>query len=400
VAVVGAGIVGLATAHALRLGCRERLIVLEAEDAVASHQTGHNSGVIHSGLYYRPGSLKARNCVIGREAMYRFCGERGIAHERCGKIVVAIVPSDLARLEELVRRGEANGLQGLTRLDRSGVRDHEPHATGLAGLYVPETGIVHYPDVARTLVRDVTDAGAAVITGARVLHVRHDGGELVLETPRGEWRSRALINCAGLQADRVARACGVEPDLHIVPFRGDYFELRPERRHLVRHLIYPTPDPRFPFLGVHFTRRIHGGIEAGPNAVLALRREGYGRFDVSARDIWDMAKFLGTWRMAATNWRSGAAEYRRAFSASAFVHALQRLVPDVNRADVQRAGSGVRAQAVDRAGRLLDDFHFLEADRMIHVLNTPSPAATACLSIGAAIAERARDRFALAAPRN
>jgi L-2-hydroxyglutarate oxidase len=397
-AIVGGGIVGLATAYALRETLQDRLIVLEAEPGVGTHQTGHNSGVIHSGLYYRPGSLKARNCVEGREALYRFCAEHGIAHERCGKLVVATTKEEVARLGELEQRGRANGLQGLCRLGPDGIREREPHARGLAALLVPDTGIVHFPDVARACAREVAAAGGRIETGARVVGCRRAGGSLVVETTRGEFEARALVNCAGLHADRIARLAGLEPGVLIVPFRGEYYELLPERRSLVRHLIYPTPDPRFPFLGVHFTRTISGAVEAGPNAVLALAREGYTRTTVSLRDLAGMAAFPGTWRMAARYWRKGVEEYWRSISRRAFVAQLARLVPEITAADVRPAGAGVRAQALGRDGQLLDDFCLLEGEGMIHVLNAPSPAATASLSIGRTIAELARQRFGWTRP--
>ena len=396
--IVGGGIVGLGTAYALRSTLRDRLVVLEAEGEVASHQTGHNSGVIHSGIYYKTGSLKARNCVEGREAMYRFCAEHGIPHERCGKLVIAVSQDEIGRLQELESRGYANGLEGLRRLRAEEIREHEPHAVGLAALFVPETGIVHYPEVARAFAREVHACGGSVQTNTRVLGVRRDHDALVVETTRGTWRARTLVNCAGLHADRVARLCGVQPNVTVVPFRGEYYTLRPERWHLVRNLIYPTPDPRFPFLGVHFTRMIRGGVEAGPNAVLALKREGYRRTDLSIRDLLEMAAFRGSWRMASRLWRMGLGEYWRSFSTRAFVGALQRLVPEITVADVQRGGSGVRAQALDASGQLVDDFRFVEAERMIHVLNAPSPAATASISIGATIATMARRRFGWSSP--
>ena len=394
VVVIGGGIVGLATAHALSTGPLGAPLVLEAEGRVAAHQTGHNSGVIHSGLYYRPGSRKARNCVEGRAAMVRFCDEHGIAHERCGKIVVATSAAELPALDELARRAEANGLAGVRRISPEEIREREPHATGLAGLLVPDTGIVDFADVARALARLVEAAGGTIRTGARVVGVRRDGAELVVETTQGPVRCRHLVNCAGLHSDRVARLCGLATTLRIVPFRGEYYELVPERRDLVRHLVYPVPDPRFPFLGVHFTRTIHGDVEAGPNAVLALRRHGYARTSFSARDTGELLAFGGFWRMAARHWRDAAGEVHRSLSTRAFVRALQRLVPELRPADVRRAGSGVRAQAVEPSGALVDDFRIVEADRMIHVLNAPSPAATASLSIGRTIATLAERHFA------
>ena len=394
VVVIGGGIVGLATAHALSTGPLGAPLVLEAEDRVAAHQTGHNSGVIHSGLYYRPESQKARNCVEGRAAMVRFCDEHGIAHERCGKIVVATSAAELPALDELARRAEVNGLADVRRISPEEIREREPHATGLAGLLVPDTGIVDFADVARTLARLVKTAGGTIRTGARVTGVRRDGAELVVETTQGPVRCRYLVNCAGLHSDRVARLCGLATMLRIVPFRGEYYELVPNRRCLVRHLIYPVPDPRFPFLGVHFTRTIHGDVEAGPNAVLALRRHGYSRTSFSARDTAELLAFGGFWRMAGRYWRNAVGEVHRSLSTRAFVRALQRLVPDLRPADVRRAGSGVRAQAIDTTGVLIDDFRIVEADRMIHVLNAPSPAATASLSIGRTIATLAERRFA------
>jgi L-2-hydroxyglutarate oxidase len=397
VAIIGGGIVGLATARALTARCSLSLIVLEAEAALAAHQTGHNSGVIHSGLYYKPGSLKARNCVAGREAMYRFCAEHGLAHERCGKLVVATLPDELPALAELERRGLANGLKGLRRVGPEEIREYEPHVTGLAGLLVPETGIVDYQQVAQAFAAEVIAAGGTIHTTARVHGCRRAGGEIVLETTAGAVACRGLINCAGLQSDRVARLCGVEPGLQIIPFRGEYYELVPQRTFLVRNLIYPVPDPRFPFLGVHFTRMVHGGVEAGPNAVLAFKREGYDRLSFCPRDVLQMAAYRGFWRMAWRYGGMGLGELYRSFSKRAFVRALQRLLPELRLEDVRPAGAGVRAQAVDPIGALVDDFRILQAERMVHVLNAPSPAATASISIGQTIAGLAAESFGLAA---
>ncbi|HYX26898.1 MAG TPA: L-2-hydroxyglutarate oxidase [Thermoanaerobaculia bacterium] len=385
VAVAGGGLVGLGTALALA-GRGLTVAVCEAEDHVAAHQSGHNSGVIHSGLYYKPGSLKARLCVEGARALYRFCAEEGVAHQRCGKLVVATAPEELPRLDELERRGRANGLHGVRRLGREESREIEPHAAGIAALHVPETGIADYPAVARAYARRIEARGGRVVTGARVLGVRRDGSGLVVETARGAFAASLLVNCAGLQADRVARLCGVDPGVLILPFRGEYYQLTPERRSLVRGLIYPVPDPRFPFLGVHLTRMVSGGVEAGPNAVLALKREGYRWRDVSLRDLAGTAAWPGFWRLAARYWRTGAYEVRRSLLKGAFVRDLQRLVPEIRPADLQRAGSGVRAQALDAQGRLVDDFHVVRGERAIHVLNAPSPAATASLRIGEEIA--------------
>jgi L-2-hydroxyglutarate oxidase len=395
VAVVGAGAVGLATAAALARGTTASVVVLEAEDRVAAHQTGHNSGVVHSGLYYRPGSLKARLCAAGREALYRFCAERGLPHERCGKVVVATRPEELPGLDELERRGRANGLAGLARLSPGALREREPHAAGIAALYVPDTGIADFAAVAGAHAEQVREAGGEVRTRARLLAVRRDGEALALETAAGVVRARGLVNCAGLQSDRVARLCGSHPGVAIVPFRGEYHALVAERRHLVRHLIYPVPDPRFPFLGVHLTRTIGGGVEAGPNAVLAFAREGYRKRDVSARDLAELLAWPGFWRMAARHAAKGLGEAWRSHSRAAFVAALRRLVPELRASDVAPAGAGVRAQALAPDGRLVDDFHVVDGERAIHVLNAPSPAATASIAIGEAIAARAGERFGL-----
>jgi (S)-2-hydroxyglutarate dehydrogenase len=395
VAIVGGGIVGAATGMAMARRGTARVVLLEAEPTLAAHQTGHNSGVIHSGLYYKPGSLKARNSVEGREALYRFCEEHAVPHERCGKIVVAVEPSELAALDELERRGRANGLEGLRRLRGDELKDYEPAVAGIEGLLVPDTGIVDYSAVTRAFAAIVTAAGGEVRTRARVLRVLRRTDGLVLETTSGPVEARTLINCAGLQSDRVARLCGVDPGVTIVPFRGEYYDVVPERRSLVRNLIYPVPDPRFPFLGVHFTRMIGGGVEAGPNAVLAFRREGYTRTSFSVRDTAAMFAWPGFWRMAAKYWPMAIGEWHRSFSSRAFVKALRRLVPDLRPGDVHRAGAGVRAQALDRQGRLVDDFRIVEADRMVHVLNAPSPAATASIAIGEAIAGMAIRSFRL-----
>ncbi len=393
VAIVGGGIVGTATAMALVGRPKVKVVVLEAEGKLAAHQTGNNSGVIHSGLYYKPGSLKARNCVEGREAMYAFCQAQGIPHDRCGKLVVATEPSELPALDELERRGRANGLQGLRRLRGEELTDYEPSVRGVAGLHVAETGIVDYTAVTNAFARLVAEGGGEVRTASRVRKVVHRIGSLVLETEAGAVESRTLINCAGLQSDRVARLCGVDPGVKIIPFRGEYYELSPARQSLVRNLIYPVPDPRFPFLGVHFTRMIRGGVEAGPNAVLAFRREGYRRTSFSLGDSLEMAGYLGFWRMASKYWPMAVAEWHRSFSKRAFVKALQGLVPALKAEDVHPSGAGVRAQALDRRGGLLDDFHIVEAEGMVHVLNAPSPAATASIAIGRAIAEMAARSF-------
>lgn len=396
VAIIGGGIVGLATAMALMQQSRPNLVVLEAESKLAAHQTGNNSGVIHSGLYYKPGSLKARNCVEGREALYRFCQEYGIANDNCGKLVVATRESELPALNTLEERGHANGLVGMRRLNSlEEIKEYEPHTVGIAGLYVPQTGIVDYKGVTAAYARIVQEAGGEIRTNARVTKIRRMGDEIVLETPGGEVHTKNLINCGGLQSDRVARMAGVDPKLQIVPFRGEYYEIVPERQFLVKNLIYPVPDPRFPFLGVHFTRMIQGGIEAGPNAVLAFKREGYSHWAISVRDMAEYGLYGGFWKMAWKYWKTGIGEFYRSFSKKAFVRALQGLIPELRDEDVHPSGAGVRAQALEPNGMLADDFRIVEAPQMVHVLNAPSPAATASISIGRSIAEMANKNFGL-----
>ena len=396
VTIIGGGVVGMATAMALTKKASGSLVVLEAEDHLAAHQTGHNSGVIHSGIYYKPGSLKAKNCVEGREAMYRFCEEHDIAHDRCGKVIVALTEAELPQLDTLENRGKANGLVDIKRLSATEVKDYEPHAAGLGGIHVPYTGIVDYKQVVATYSTIVQDSGGEICTLSRVSKVHPGPAEFVLDTPRGEIHSRHLINCGGLQSDRIARMCGVDPKLQIIPFRGEYYEISPEKEHLVNNLVYPVPDPRFPFLGVHFTRMIHGGIEAGPNAVLAFKREGYKFGDISIPDVWEYGTFGGFWRMVLKYWQTGMGEMYRSLVKAAFVSALKRLLPEIEDKDIHRTGSGVRAQALAPNGALLDDFSIAEADRMIHVLNAPSPAATASISIGETIADMAIKNFGLA----
>lgn len=397
IAIIGGGIVGMATAMALVNETKAKVVVLEAEDHLAAHQTGHNSGVIHSGLYYKPGSLKAKNCVEGREAMYRFCEEYGIAHDNCGKLVVATSEKELVAIDRLEERGKANGLVGLKRLNSlAELQEYEPHVNGIAGLHVKQTGIVDYIQVTDTYGRIVREKGGEVRINARVLKVNHLPDEIVMETASGEVHTHNLINCAGLQSDRVARMCGVDPKLQILPFRGEYYEIRPERQTLVRNLIYPVPDPQFPFLGVHFTRMIHGGVEAGPNAVLAFKRHGYSKWELSPKDMLTYGLYSGFWAMAWKHWKMGFGEFYRSYNKSAFVKALQRLLPELQMDDVHPSGSGIRAQALAPNGQLLDDFSIVEAARMIHVLNAPSPAATASISIGKSISLMAQKSFQVA----
>jgi L-2-hydroxyglutarate oxidase len=390
VVIIGGGIIGLAVALEItRRFPRLNLLLLEKEDRVAKHQSGHNSGVIHSGVYYKPGSLKARLCVTGAAAMVEFCREHGIAHSICGKVIVATDNDELQPLEELRRRGEANGVAGLRLVGPEELRDIEPHASGLRALVVPTTGVADYVAVCDKCAELVVARGGTILTSAEVTGIKRHPNEIAVQTRRGAFSTATFINCAGLFSDRVSRMAGDEPEVMIVPFRGEYYELVPARESLVRALIYPVPDPQFPFLGVHFTRRISGRVDAGPNAVLALQREGYSNADISLRDVASILTFPGFWRMTAKHWRSGCGELHRSFSKAAFVKALQRLLPEVCEQDLAPAGSGVRAQAVKHNGALVDDFVFVSSGRSLHVLNVPSPAATASLTIGQSIVDTA-----------
>jgi L-2-hydroxyglutarate oxidase len=395
VAIIGGGIVGLATAMALVRSGVHAVVVIEAEDKLAAHQTGNNSGVIHSGLYYKPGSLKAKNCVSGREALYRFCQEEGIAHHTCGKLVVATRPDEIPALAAVEKKGRDNGLKKLRRLGPAELKEYEPHVAGIAGLWVGETGIVDYGKVCEKYAGIITANGGDIRLNFRVTRVKKSGNELLLIAAGGEVRCRNLVNCAGLHSDRVARLCGVNPGLQIIPFRGEYYKLIPGRYGLVRNLVYPVPDARFPFLGVHFTRMINGGVEAGPNAVLAFKRHGYKKTSFSLRDSAQMALYPGFWIMGLKFWKMGLGEFYRSFSKGAFVKALQRLIPEIQAADLEPGGAGVRAQALESNGLLADDFRIKEGDRMVHVLNAPSPAATASISIGESIAAIALKNFTL-----
>lgn len=394
VTIVGAGIVGLASATQLtRQYPQFRVLVLDKEPSIAGHQTGHNSGVIHSGVYYRPGSLKARFCVQGAGEMIRFCQEHGIPHEICGKVIVATSEEQRPALEELRRRALANNVPGTRHLSSQELREIEPHATGIAALLVPGTGITQFKLVANKYAELAAARGTEIRTSSEVWKIHSSNDEFILETASGEYRSRHLINCGGLHSDRIARLLGAELPVRIIPFRGEYYELSPARTSLVRTLIYPVPDPRFPFLGVHFTRRITGEVEAGPNAVLALKREGYRKSDFNAADVADQLSYAGFWRMAARYWKTGAGEMYRSLSKAAFVRALQALVPEVAEKDLVNGSSGVRAQAVDAQGNLVDDFRFITSTRVLHVCNVPSPAATASLSIGRHIVDTAARDF-------
>ncbi len=395
IVIIGGGIVGLSTAlHATRALPQLKLLVVEKEEAVARHQSGHNSGVIHSGIYYKPGSLKARFCVEGAAAMVEFCREHDLPYEVCGKVIVATRDDEIPRLKILLERGQANGLAGLRLLQPEEVREIEPHCSAVLGVWVPSTGITDYAAVSRKYAEIIAAQGGTISTGTEVRRVLPRGTEMMVETTRGTFAAKYVINCAGLHSDRVSRMAGQKPQVRIVPFRGEYYFLVPEKNHLVRTLIYPVPDPRFPFLGVHFTRRIQGGVDAGPNAVLALKREGYKRTDFNLRDLAGTLTYPGFWHMAGKYWRDGAGEYYRSLNKGAFVKALQQLVPEIVSSDLTADGSGVRAQAVRPDGSLVDDFEFVLADKMLHVWNVPSPAATASLPIGRHLAEMARKGIA------
>jgi L-2-hydroxyglutarate oxidase len=397
--IIGGGIVGLATALNILQGYpRIRLLILEKEPQLAQHQTGHNSGVIHSGLYYKPGSLKARSCVAGRKALIEFCDRKSVPYEICGKIVVATSEGELPRLEELYRRGIANGLDGIERIGPERLKEIEPHAAGIKALYVPQTGIIDYLKVAAAYAEEIQSAGGKIRTSSRVIGLIQGRSESVLQTSSGDYRSKFLINCCGLHSDQVAKMLQGGVDEHrIIPFRGEYYKLAPEKHFLVRNLIYPVPDPSFPFLGVHFTRMIKGGggIEAGPNAVLALAREGYRKTDFAVGDLLQTVTFRGFWAMTGKYWQTGFGELYRSLSKQAFVAALQKLLPEIRSDDLVAGGSGVRAQAVSAGGALVDDFVIKESLNAIHVLNAPSPGATASLAIGRSIAEMAAKNFEL-----
>ena len=394
VTVIGGGIVGLATARELmRRQPRASVIVLEKEPDLAHHQTGHNSGVIHSGVYYKPGSAKARTCTRGGKLLRQFCDENSVRYHECGKIIVARDTSEIPVLEELHRRGTANGVPQLALLSAEELREIEPHATGQRALHVPNAAIIDYRKVSEALARRIAEAGGEIRTGAGVTAIRESESEVLLKTTAVDVRTRHYIACAGLHSDRVVRLSGSRPEARIVPFRGEYFELVPERHYLVRGLIYPVPDPRFPFLGVHFTRVIDNGVEAGPNAVLALAREGYRKRDINLRDLAEALTYPGVWKLLARHWRTAAGEVFRSLSKRAFVKALATLVPEIREQDLVSAPAGVRAQALLPNGFLVDDFLIAEKPRSLHVCNAPSPAATASLAIAEEIVDRAAPFF-------
>lgn len=385
--IIGGGIVGAATAYSiLKKKPGSKLILIEKGNALSLHQTGNNSGVIHSGLYYKPGSLKARNCTTGRDMMYRFCEEHNIYHEKCGKVVVATSKDEIPRLNNIEERGRANGLSEIKRLTAEEIREYEPHAAGIEGLFVPHTGIVHFTKVVEKLGELVASMGGEIRLNCEFRELKERGNELHLLTTQGDITAKYLVNCGGLHSDVIARKCAVDPEIKIIPFRGEYYKLAPSKEYLVKNLIYPVPDPAFPFLGVHFTRMAKGGVEAGPNAVPAFKREGYSWGDFSIEDTVEFLTFPGYIKMGSKFAGMGLKEIYRSLNKGAFTRALQKLLPEIQENDLVRGGAGVRAQALDRSGKLLDDFYLKHTRNMLHVLNAPSPAATASLSIGEYIA--------------
>ncbi len=395
VVIIGGGIVGLATALNLKLSKPNlRLVVLEKEDEFSKHQTGHNSGVIHSGLYYKPGSLKAINCINGYQMLVKFCQENEVPFEICGKIVVATKNEQLPMLDTLLERGKANGLEGLLKINVNQIKEIEPYVAGLAGIKVPQTGIVDYVKVSLKYVEKIKNLGGELLLNQKVVSVSHLNGTSNVVTTKGSFETKLIINCAGLYSDKIAELTETTKlDLKIIPFRGEYFELKPEKQYLVKNLIYPVPDPNFPFLGVHFTRMIGGGIEAGPNAVLAFKREGYSKLGIHLGELAETLTWPGFRKVAAKYWKTGIGEYYRSFSKTAFTKALQELIPDIQSNDLISGGAGVRAQACDRSGGLLDDFSILENKQAINVCNAPSPAATSSLAIGKTVSDMALSRL-------
>ena len=393
VIVIGGGIVGLATAYGLSGHYPgKKIAVVEKEAGLAQHQTGHNSGVLHSGIYYKPGSMKAATCRAGREAMIAFCDREGIAYDLCGKVIVAVDEAELSRLEGLVRRGTDNGVS-CERVSRAQLRDLEPHAAGIGGILVHDTGIVDYKQVCAKLVNNLRERGCEIRTGVRVHGLIEQPGTVTVRTDGEELQAQVVVNCAGLHSDRVAKLGDNRAPAAIIPFRGEYYALKPEVKHLCRNLIYPVPDPQFPFLGVHFTRMIDGSVECGPNAVLAFAREGYRKTDLNVRDLAEIVAYPGFFHLARRHWRMGMGEMWRSWNKAAFVRALQRLMPEITAEHLDPAPAGVRAQAITPDGKLLDDFAFSETRRIVHVVNAPSPAATASLSIGEFIAGKVAERF-------
>ena len=394
VCIIGGGIVGLATAY--RISARfpdRRIVVVEKESSLAKHQTGHNSGVLHSGIYYKPGSLKAINCRKGKLAMEEFCREQEIEHELCGKIIVALNEEEVPRMEKIYRRGQENGVK-CEIIDQKRLREIEPHAAGIKAIHVPECGIVNYKQVCERMGKLISETkGNELLLGQEVREIKEIGDGLLIRTEQTEIESEFLINCGGLHTDRVTRLGGQEPPAKIIPFKGEYYELREDAKHLCKHLIYPVPDPQFPFLGVHFTRMIDGSVECGPNAVLAFGREAYGKLDLNVKDLLESLSYSGFRKMAVKHWKMGLGEMWRSYNKGAFVRALQRLIPEIEGKHLESAPAGIRAQAVSPEGDMVDDFLIQESNRVVNVCNAPSPAATASLNIGATIVDKLAERF-------
>jgi L-2-hydroxyglutarate oxidase len=369
-----------------------RVVVLEKEAQLAQHQTGHNSGVLHSGIYYKPGSLKAINCRAGKQAMEAFCAAEGIEYEICGKVIVATSEAELPALQRIYERGQENGVR-CALIEREHLQELEPHAAGIKAIHVPESGIVNYPQVCQRLAARIQERAGRIITNAQVTGMRRAGNHLVVQSLADDFTVNYVVNCAGLHSDRVTALSGQQPEVKIVPFRGEYYEIKPQAHHLCRNLIYPVPDPNFPFLGVHFTRMIHGGVECGPNAVLAFAREGYNKLDINAGDLLETLTYSGFLKMAAKYWQTGLGEMWRSFNKAAFVKALQRLVPEIRAEDLEPAHAGIRAQAIAPDGAMVDDFMIQEMERIVNVCNAPSPGATASLNIGKLIVEKLERQF-------
>ena len=393
VAIIGGGIIGLATGYRLTERFPDkRITLLEKEAELAFHQSGRNSGVLHSGIYYKPDSLKATNCREGRKAIVAFCEKQGIAYDVCGKVIVAVEEQELPNLERIYKRGQANGIQ-CEIIGRARLADLEPHIAGIQAIHVPEAGIVDFVGVCRRLGEIIREAGGEILFHAKVTGIQQHRERVIVHSTAGDVEAGCVVNCTGLYSDRVTKLSGLKPDAKIVPFRGEYYELIPEMEHLCHNLIYPVPDPGFPFLGVHFTRMALGGVECGPNAVLAFAREGYKKTDINLRDLFDSLAYPGFLRMAARHWKMGLGEMWRSLSKAAFVKALQRLMPEIEKGHLKAAPSGVRAQALARDGNLVDDFLILENERVVNVLNAPSPAATAALNIGRLVVDKVATRF-------
>ena len=392
--IIGGGIVGLASAYQIKKARPDlNLAVLEKENRVAAHQTGNNSGVIHSGLYYKPGSLKALNCIKGYNLIVDFCKKEGIPHEICGKIVVATDQVEVPRLGTLYERGVQNGLKNIKKLKKEELKDYEPHVTGVAGLFVPQTGIIDFKAVSNKYAEKIVELGGEVLLSRKVENIVKKNNSIHIETTLGQYETNLVINCAGLYSDKIASLTVPNLDVRIIPFRGEYYKIKESKHYLVKNLIYPVPDPAFPFLGVHYTRMIEGGIEAGPNAVFAMAKEGYKKSDINLKELFESLGWPGFRKVAGKYWKTGMGEYYRSFSKAAFTKALQKLIPEIQQDDLIPGGAGVRAQACDRTGGLLDDFLILESEHVINVCNAPSPAATSSLSIGATVAEKVMERY-------